>query len=197
MAKFNKKKYNKPLRYTTRDGKWHTEHMPRDWPEWFYAMMRRWLWRKQRQGRPWYYYEIRLTLNHPFERKFDDLWFLDHLERDHTPANPPLWHEKLLKHWLMRLYGHDINWFEGMVGEYMNKREYIRYCKFGYRYYPIQFNSKMRLVYHGCAAQEYFDAFDRKVELIKEAHIDWAKERARDERRLKRRKAKEAKEKKA
>jgi hypothetical protein len=196
MAKFNKKKYNKPVRYTTRSGKTRNEYLPRDWPEWFYRLVTRWLWYKHRNGRDWYYYEVRLTLQNPVDRKFDDLWFLDHLDRDHSAINPLLWHERLLKRWLLWLYAGDIAWFDGMLGTKLTKRQNTQVANYGYRYYPIGFNASMRLIYHGCTTQDYFDAVDRKYAMMQETLQEWEENARRRERSKKRRKAKEAREKK-
>lgn len=196
MAKFNKKKYNKPVRYTTRSGTTRNEYLPRDWPEWFYELAMRWLWYENRKGRPWYFYEQRLTISNPVDRKFDDLWFLYHMDNDHSAINPPLWHERLLKRWLLWLYAGDIAWFEGMLGTKLTKRQDKQVAKFGYRYYPIQFNSQMRLLYHGCTPEEYSAGVDRKLFLMNQTMQEWEENAKRRARSIKRREAKEAKEKK-
>lgn len=167
----------KPVRYILNNGQEVAEHLPRRFPIWFTNYIYKWIRYKDSKYRDFYYHEIRLTMNDPVIRKFSDLWFLDHLERDHDKANPILWYENLLAAWLKMLYKTDIAWFEGIIVNELTAEQYERVYAYGKRYYPTAFNAKMRLVYHGCSISDYMEALDaqeamnkKEIEILEAEH---------------------------
>ena len=161
-------KYPKPIRYYDLDGTLRTEYYPRVLPMWLSTIVGKWLSFKTRHNRDWYYYEVRLLNREPLARKFGDLWFLDHLERDHDDKRPVLWYERLLRRWIVMHYHHELRWFNNVNIDKINARARKRVDQYGWRYYPIGFNASMRLIYHGCSQQDYEDALDRTRVMLSE-----------------------------
>lgn len=190
MAKISQDDRDKPVVYYLPDGSLRAEHLPRYLPMWLLTSIMRWERYKAERGRDWYFYEIRLNINHPVDRKFADLWFIDHIERDHNAANPPLWHERILLFWLQWRYHNDLAWWNSLDGRKLSKKEWARVEQYGMRYYPVGFNASMRLIYHGCQPADYYAALTRQAELFQEEAERQQKEYDRYVRREKRRKAK-------
>lgn len=174
MAKPPIPKLPKPIRYYDYDGKLHSEYLPSVLPYWFVMQVGKWLRYKANRGRDWYYYEVRLLNRWPVTRKFSDLWFLDHVDRNHGPDKPLLWHEKVLHLWITWHYRQELYWFNHVDSERGNSRYWQRVRRYGIQYYPIQFNPSMRLIYHGCAEQEYRIALERTRTMLDESEVYWA-----------------------
>lgn len=166
-------KQPKPIRYYDLDGNLCSEHLPPVLPEWFVMQIGKWLRYKANRGRDWYYFEVRLINRWPVTRKFADLWFLDHLERDHGPGKPRLWHEWILYYWIMAQYGKEMYWFNRVNPEKITGRAWQRVRRYGLRYYPIAFNPGMRLIYHGCSEEDYSAALERTRTMLDESVAYW------------------------
>jgi hypothetical protein len=195
MTKAPIPKQPKPIRYYDYDGNLHTEYLPRVLPEWVENKVSTWLHYKASRGRDWYYYEVRLLSRWPVARKFADLWFLDHIDRDHGPDKPLLWHEKILHWWITWQYRQELYWFNHIDSERGNGRFWQRVRRYGIRYYPIQFNPSMRLIYHGCSQEDYCTALERTRIMLQESEEYWAEDYRKELRRYKRYKRQQAKKK--
>lgn len=195
MAKPPIPKLPKPIRYYDYDGNLWTEYLPPVLPLWFVMRVGKWLRYKADHGRDWYYYEVRLLNRWPIARKFSDLWFLDHIDRDHGPGKPLLWHEKVLRFWITWHYRQELYWFNHVDSERGNSRYWQRVRRYGIRYYPIQFNASMRLIYHGCSEEDYNAALERTRTMLEESEEYWAEDYRKQVRRYKRYKRLKAKKK--
>jgi len=156
---------NKPIRYVLPNGREQAEHLPWRLPGWFSNLFLQLIRYKDFKRRNFYYYELRLTKDDPIARKYNDLQFIDHIKRDHSPSNPPLWHEKVLNRWLRYVYGADIAWFDGIIVGELDAAQSERIYAYAARYFDVGFNTKMRLVYHGCDLLDYSKAVEKQNEM--------------------------------
>lgn len=148
------------LSFYNNEGKLVTEHIPKDYG-WLLTELYSKIYNyKQKHHKPVYYWNMRHFLN-MYERKSEDLRFIDHVRTLHE-GKPLGWRENHHYQKLLRLYGTEYDMLAKEIFTAQEDKEPVMhpYAKAYIKMWKLDRDPQWRLAYHGVNLGESIEMLD-------------------------------------